>query len=117
MVVRIEKVNVYILPLHGGGELLALDRCNLVVDMESTFVKAFDRETTEEKMRFVASQINGIKKQYVMSTDGSMIKGKSVLTMKGPVFVASHVTEVVTLKMAVEDHKLLHSTLFKPTGH
>ena len=102
MVFCFPKVNVHVLPPHGGGDLLVLDRCTLVVDQVSTTFKAFDRESGELKMSFVISQITSIEKQYVKSTDGATVKGKTCLTMNAPIFVGSHASTRITLKMKNE---------------
>ena len=117
MVFHFAKVNVHVTPLHGGGETLVLDRCNLVVDEVSTTFKAFDRESGELSMSFVISQIKDIKKQYVKSPDGGTVKGKTSLTMHSPIFVGTHASAHITIKMGVHDHKTLHSVIVFPQPH
>lgn len=115
--IRLEKVNVYMTPMIGGGETslrLTIDRGFLTISFDHGVgvIKVFERTTQNQALILPISSIFEKKKNIVCQQGNTMFsKGQTELKMKRPIMVSTFSSTSVIFRMDLEDHRRFNQAL------
>lgn len=115
--IRIEKVNIYLVPLAGNSDKrLVIDRGIVTVTrgqgIEDSVIEAFHRDSGKLMMRLLIQYITDKTKNVVCQAGKmSFQKGQTTIELKCPIMVETLTSAVVTFRMDLKDHRIFNEAL------
>lgn len=112
---RIEKVNIYVVP-NNSERRLVVDRGIVTVTQGGVqnppAIETFDRDTGKLLMRIVATCIADKTKNVIVQANNlSFRKGQTVVHTRTPVMVGTQASTKITFCMDLRDHRTFNSAL------